>query len=70
MLPNPPPGWEKLQKKAREAKDAKELSTIIDEMNRLLSTLEKSAGLEDAEEESTSKDDPDRPGNHDEPGKR
>jgi len=43
-LPDPPPGWLALQEKARTAKDAKELSAIIDEMNALLSTYEKAAG--------------------------
>src|SRR5215470_14680386 len=38
-----PPGWRELQEKARRAKDARELSEVIDEMNRLLSEWEKRA---------------------------
>jgi len=41
---NPPPGWNALQEKAREAKDPQELSDLIAEMNRMLSEYERTAG--------------------------
>ncbi|MGB9234258.1 MAG: hypothetical protein WCC04_07570 [Terriglobales bacterium] len=44
MLPEPPPGWATLQKKARRTKDPKELARIIDEMNKLLAEVEEAAG--------------------------
>jgi len=44
MLPDPPPGWAELQKKARRARDPKKLTAIIDEMNKLLSEYEHAAG--------------------------
>ena len=44
MLPNPPPGWLALQKRAKEAKDPRELAAMIEEMNELLRQYEKAAG--------------------------
>jgi hypothetical protein len=44
MLDDPPPGWTALQERAKQAKNARELAAIIDEMNRLLSEYEKAAG--------------------------
>jgi hypothetical protein len=44
MLLNPPPGWTALQERAKQAKDARELAAIIDEMNELLAEYEKAAG--------------------------
>jgi hypothetical protein len=41
MLSNPPPGWIALQERAKQAKDARELAAIIDEMNNLLALYEK-----------------------------
>jgi len=43
-LPDPPTGWIDLQERAKRAKTAEELSAIIDEMNKLLSEYEKTAG--------------------------
>ena len=43
MLPDPPPGWSALQQRARQAKSAKELAALIDEMNLLLTECEKAA---------------------------
>lgn len=41
MFPPPiPPGWIKLQERAKCAKDPDELSLIIDEMNELLDEYE------------------------------
>ena len=51
MLPNPPPGWSELQIKARAAKTSHELTEIIDEMNRLLSTYEKGIDNRDSSDE-------------------
>jgi len=51
LLPNPPPGWSELKKKAAEATNARELSAIIDEMNRLLSRYEKGADNQDPSDE-------------------
>ena len=43
-LPDSPAGWMALQEKAKRAKNAEELSAIIEEMNQLLSECEKAAG--------------------------
>lgn len=45
MFPAPiPPGWIKLQERARCAKNADELSRIIDEMNELLDEYQAKRG--------------------------
>ena len=48
MFPQPiPPGWIKLQERARQSKDADELSRIIDEMNKLLDEYETRNGYDE-----------------------
>lgn len=59
MLPDPPPGWSELQKRAREAQTAQELSAIIDEMNRLLSNYEKATDNKDSANELPARKDKD-----------
>jgi hypothetical protein len=44
MLPDSPPGWLTLQARAQRATTAKELSRIIDEMNKLLTEYETARG--------------------------
>ena len=46
MLPDAPPGWEALQKRAREAKTSEEFSGIIAEINALLDRHEASSARE------------------------
>jgi len=48
ILDGEPEGWRELQKRARNAKDGRELGAIIAEMNQLLTQCEKRAAAADA----------------------
>ena len=41
ILPGEPEGWRELQNRARSARNARELDSVIAEMNRLLAECEK-----------------------------